>query len=323
MKRLLVAFFSLALILCVSACDGESDEMKANSPDFIYERCNDSGTPDENGEYLLFGSFPQTLKDDGVTVGTVADSRGYYLGSDGEYYAAIKAVPYDSRYTFSNGDIIEKDKIYYFKVEPIRWRILSEGEGDALILCDSIIANMAYQPTYSEEDGEYYTSANGAPHKTYSNSYEYSEVRRWLINDFYDVAFNGLQAEIILPTSLDNSIDSTGYDSNPYASGNLTDKVFLLSYKDITNENYGFFSDSETCDAERKIQTNDYSRATGAWMDSSSRNFRNGWWMLRSPDATSSHNVREVKPDGTCLDVNYVGDFSEGVVPALRISLDK
>ena len=108
-----------------------------------YVRVNKNNEGDAQGEYILFGEYPQTLKADDVTVGDVADEDGYYLGSDGARYAKVVADPIGS-YTFSDGSAVTSGNTYYFKVEPIRWRILSEDGESAFILADGILAKKAY-----------------------------------------------------------------------------------------------------------------------------------------------------------------------------------
>ena len=84
-----------------------------------------------DGDYIYFGEYPQTLKADDVTITSETDSRGYYLGSDGNYYAMVTADPYvdgmaadpTSKSTFTTGASVIEGEVYYFKVEPIRWRI--------------------------------------------------------------------------------------------------------------------------------------------------------------------------------------------------------
>lgn len=154
----------------------------------------------------MFGEYPQTIKANEVTVGTSADTRGYYLGSDGYYYAKVTATPYSSGYTFSTSATVSSGTVYYFKVEPIKWRILTESGGTALILCESIIANKRYAAS--------------------SNNYMNSEIRAWLNGEFYNKAFTALQQELIQITNVDNSVYSTGYSSNSYACANTNDKIF-------------------------------------------------------------------------------------------------
>ena len=95
--------------------------------------------------------------------------------------------------------------------------------------------------------------------KTAANNYKYSKIRAWLNATFYETAFSELQREIILTTTVDNSVYSTGYDTNPYVCEDTEDKIFLLSYREVTNSEYGFSSSSD-----REMQTSDYSRATRA-----------------------------------------------------------
>lgn len=54
-----------------------------------------------------------------------------------------------------NGNAVTDGTVYYFKVEPILWRILSQSDGTALILCDGIIANKAFT-----NDGDGYCGGN-------------------------------------------------------------------------------------------------------------------------------------------------------------------
>ena len=272
-----------------------------------------------SGDYIYFGEYPQTIKADDVTITETQDSRGYYLGSDGCYYAKVVADPDESSYTFSTGANITDGTTYYFKVEPIRWRILSEDGETAFILCDSIIANMAYQSRYYSSYGEYYTTANGAPDETYANNYKYSTVRAWLNNEFYNTAFSALQQEIIITTTVDNGVLSTGSSPNPYACENTEDKIFLPSLAEITNADYGFTTDFYHTET-REMLTSDYSRATGARMSTSSSYLGNGYWWLRSPNRGLSDGARFVDSN-IGISSTSVNNSSYGVVPALQIRL--
>ncbi len=266
-----------------------------------YTRINASGEPAVDGDYILFGEYPQTIKANGVTVGTTADGRDYYLGSDGYYYAKVTATPYSSGYTFSTNATVTSGTVYYFKVEPIKWRILEESGGTALILCESIIANKRYA--------------------TSSNNYMNSEIRAWLNNEFYNTAFNTLQQELIQITNVDNSVYSTGYSSNPYACANTNDKIFLPSYREMVNTAYGFSSNSSDDDTARRRLTSDYSRATGAYMDTGTSYYGNGDGWLRSPSYSGSDYARGVDDDGSIYDYSSVRSTPAGVVPALRLRL--
>ena len=290
-----------------------------------------------DGDYIYFGEYPQTLKADDVTITSETDSRGYYLGSDGNYYAMVTADPYvdgmaadpTSKSTFTTGASVIEGEVYYFKVEPIRWRIIAEENGEAFLLCDSIIANMEYQPTYEYESsvGGYCTTSNGAPSGTYANNYMYSNARVWLNETFYKTAFNRIQQGIVLTTEVDNSEESASPYGSPRTNKcvceNTSDKVFLLSVCEATSEAYGFAS-YITSDTARQMLTSDYSRATGAYMDTWSDNNGNGWWWTRSPYETNDKYTTKaylITETGVAFSSYDVGSNAGGVVPALRIQL--
>ena len=266
------------------------------------------------GDYIYFGEYPQTLKADDVTVGDVADEDGYYLGSDGERYAKVVADPNERDYTFSNGSKVTEGSTYYFKVEPIRWRILSESDGSAFILADGIIANHYYHHTSSS------TTIEGET--VYANNYKHSDIREWLNGEFLNTAFGEVAQGIIETTEVDNSVYSTRYNSNLCACENTFDKVFLLSRREATNSEYGFSSDYDD-DTARQMTVSDYARSTGAYMFQSWKGFDCGYWWLRSPYGGDSYNASHVdyygRADSDYFGSVYKGDY--GVVPALNIIL--
>lgn len=254
------------------------------------------------GDYIYFGSYPQTLKSESVTIDESTQTLdGYYLGSDGALYAKVVADPCYDGYTFSTGESVVEGITYYFKVEPIKWRILSEGGGEALILCESIIANKAYD--------------------TYDYNYANSDVRAWLNAEFYNTAFTTLQQSLIKTTEVDNSASTTGSSTNPYACENTFDKVFLMSYQEMLNPDYGFSTSSSTYDTARRRQTTDYSGATGAWMYPDTSYYGNGDWWLRSPYAYYGYNASFVDYRGYVNNYIHVYCVNIGVVPALNIQL--
>ena len=259
------------------------------------------GDKQDDAKHIYFGEYPQSVKADGVTVATEADERGYFLGSDGAYYAAVTAAPCWSEYKFSTGAAITGGEVYYFKVEPIRWRVLSENEdGTALLLCDSILANGAFDL----ED----------------NDYENSDLRVWLNAVFYLNAFDSEERMSILTVTVDNSAASTGAEDNPYACEDTEDKVFLLSVAEVTGKTYGFSADPTKSDAVRRKQTTDYARASGVWMSEEEDYYGGGYWLLRSPRHHASTFVCGVRPVGSVdyYDVDY--GYS-GIAPVVKIQM--
>ena len=311
-------------------------------------KCDECGVSIEtytrNGNKITFGSYPQTkvtdealasaLNSKAGTLPTSDNSQawtsyGYYVSGsvgnfmwyidveqDGEKYRGVYFTsyrPYIMTY-ISSADYSSQDDngyststVYWFKYEPISWTVLSENttDGTALILCDMII------------DSQQYDYENG----TYKNNYAESTIRKWLNENFYNTAFNELQKQIILTTTVDNSVESTGYSSNSYACENTQDKVFLLSYQDVINANYGFLSNYSDYDTARQKKPTDYAQAQGAWTSTITDCAGNGYWWLRSPNYDYSNLARVVSVFGHSSGRESVNEADGGVVPALQIRL--
>ncbi len=259
-------------------------------------KCNDILYKIE-GTYIYFGKYPQTIKANNVSVSSFANENGYFIGSDGFEYAKVVANTYSNGYKFSTGASIEKGKEYYFKVEPIRWEIITENGNDMFLLCDMVIENKRYDDTF--------------------NNYKDSEVRAWLNNEFYTKAFSDLQKAMIETSIVDNSVASTGLSENSYVCEDTQDKIFLLSYANATNNSYGLSSDNY----RKKIST-DFARANKIYMDVDPRNYGYSSWWLRSPVNSDNSYVYQVFSNGR---VDSVGDWVQnshvGIVPALQIKL--
>lgn len=257
-----------------------------------------------DGKFVFFGCYPQTVASTEAVeaMGTKEDADGYYTSVyDGERYAKVTSELQLKDFKFSTGAEVAEGNIYYFKVEPIKWRILFEREGTALILCENIIAKKCYAAI--------------------SNNYINSKIRTWLNNDFFNAAFNSMQQSLILTTTVDNSASSTGRNPNQYACANTNDKIFLPSYAEMVNTNHGFNSDCTIFDIARRRSTTDYTRALGAYMKTESLYYGNGDWWLRSPYYLNSYAARTVSTSGHVCSDNSVYHTIFGVVPALRLRL--
>ena len=283
----------------------------------VYERVDEEGNPDPEGKYLLFGYYPQSSKASNVTVDTgTQDSRGYYLGSDGEYYAQAE-----------DGN--------YYKVERLRWRILDDtyGDGTALIVCDVIVDQVAYQSNYTQS-GYYYYATDGSnilidndatvgegvdsSHQVYANNYKHSELREYLTGTFYDTAFNDNEKASIVLTEVDNSLASTSNNGGRSVCENTNDYVFALSYNDVNNTDYGFTSGSG--DPKKAFIVTDYAEANGASVNSASRYEGTGPGWLRSP-FDNGDGIYAFIVGGGYYYIYSVDDVDFGVLPALQIQL--
>lgn len=150
----------------------------------------------------------------------------------------IEIGDYDYSCNYNVGDVIEfgtykqsaikneNGETIGFNVEPLRWRILKIENGKALLFTEEVI------------DNKYYNSTSATVNGYYGNNYAHSDIREWLINDFYNTAFSSAEKTCIVATTLDNSAAPTSYNASgsytKYSSESTTDKVFLLS-KDEAN----------------------------------------------------------------------------------------
>ncbi len=290
--------------------DSSSEDSSVHEHDYQNGKCECGDTQEFIFEvvddYLYFGEYPQTLKATDVTVSETADENGYYLGSDNERYAKVSANPYlPDTYKFANGELIKTNSEYYFKVEPIKWQILSNDGETLKVVCASALINHKF---------------SGADNN--GNNYKDSAIRSWLNNEFYNTAFSASQQQLILLTAVDNSALTTAYSENKYACANTEDKIYLLSYA----EAFELTNSQMMSDLRKKIAT-DYARALGIRINTSEAHYGFANWWLRSPHDKANTYVPNyyalyVSSIGSLLETMEVIDSSNtGVAPALQINV--
>ncbi len=282
-----------------------------------------SSSPIINGNTVTYGIYPQTVLSDEELVSNlnndaIEQTNGWFLYR-GEYYAKVSANPYYKDYQFDNGTTIVRKTTYWFKCEPITWNVLSDANGEYYILSSVLLDVHCYYDFESAgyELDEYRTINNK---KVYHNNYEYSDIRSWLNNDFYNLTF-ALGNSHIQTITVDNSASTTYSDDNPYACDNTQDNVFLPSYQDYLNSSYGFSTDTYPDDA-RWCKTTDWTKARGAECSQEEDGNDYGDYWTRSPSngdygvASSVNYIGWVKPSEWGVDQSCVC-----VRPALSIKI--
>ncbi len=308
------------------------------------------------GDIVEFGSYPQTEVKDEATLNALNSqslnwiSYGYYSGNgetdfteltmeesdymkyadvtyNGTKYRAVKFTEYRPYYpTFSSSDSnseqddngYKTNTTYWFKYEPLKWRVLDPNDG--FLLSEAIIDSQAYRDIYFIDKDVYwgacYITENDRYYEDYANDYETSSIREWLNRHFYNTAFTFDQGTSIKITTLDNSAYTDEFSK--YDSQATNDKVFLLSYDEALNTNYGFNSNPQDYDAAKLANISDYAKCQG--LQSSSGNFAQ--WRLRSPGGVD-HLVTEVlSPDlvhGQYA-TSAIYDTRKGIRPAIKVS---
>ena len=232
------------------------------------------------------GEFAQTLVDDealhnALLNTTAMDETGYYVYGGERYEKRMVVIGYDDNF----------DEIYaprFYKVEPIRWRYLSQEGKKVQYRSENLLCEREWKNTDTLASGQKL------------NNYKESDIRKWLNGEFLNKAFY-YDRNLILPTDVDNSVSSTMDYSNSNICSNTKDRVYLLSKKDIYNENYGFVDD------ESRLA------------------YYNGevdYWWTRSPDASAQANGTYcVAKDGTATTGLYCGN-ERGIRPALTFQFE-
>jgi len=245
-------------------------------------------------QYVYFGVFPKTIRANSITVDeTESNSKTmgankYYKGTDQEWYVKCRENAYGTGdvYKYSNGvqaKQVSKNSYEWFKVEPIKWKVLTtnyNGTGKALLLAEDILtANVSYYISNSNRTINSKT--------VYPNNYKYSKIRAYLNGKFEEddlqskteytdkgflqTAFSETAQSLISVTDVDNSAESTGYTERnlltvkTYTCDNTSDKVFLLSNKDVKKAHYGF----ENGNSRIRFPT-DYAKANYAYQSNTS-----------------------------------------------------
>lgn len=175
--------------------------------------------------------------------------------------------------------------------KPIEW-IVMKKEGNQVLLLSKYVLDAK---SYNEGWGDV--------------TWEISDIRQWLNNEFYTTAFNKAEKAKI-QTSLIKNEDNSEYGTS---GGNDTeDKVFLLSEKEADT----LFSDEE----ERIAKATEYAEKLGVDINENSEE-KGAWWWLRSPGNDSFYAALVnyygwVYGDGIGVNCNVYG-----VRPALHLNL--
>ena len=173
--------------------------------------------------------------------------------------------------------------------KPIEW-IVMKNEGNQVLLLSKYVLDVK---PYNNEEWEAVT-------------WQTSDIRQWLNNEFYTTAFNKSEKAKI-QTSLIKNEDNSEHGTS---GGNDTeDKVFLLSEKEAET----LFSN----DDERIAKATGYAEKSGVYVNEK----KEAVWWLRSPGSSRDfaavvHNSGWVYGSGSYADGNY-----DGVRPALHLNL--
>lgn len=359
MKKIIKVMLLSALAVTVIGCSPLTDVGNNNPYKATYTftesvvELNDGkgGSLGVDGKYVLFGDFPQTLAESDVKFNEDPEKNGYYVGSDGNYYEKVTVTKApEGSYKFKDGITeIVTGQIKYFKVEPIKWRVLTEdfnGTKNALLFAEDILnSNVPYYEYQGKHRNESYANnykdsqirayLNGISY----NAYDVKNENKWLNKGFLQKAFSSNAQNKIAETTVKNDGESTtdaekilywangkepngieDSDFDDFTCEDTKDKIFLLSEQEVTAIEYGFAKQDVTGDNTKRIRIpTDYARANYSSMDKNDHYV--GVWWLRSPLYSDSDAARVIITSGYVNGSNKVNDLYVSIVPALCIKL--
>ncbi|MCM1160537.1 MAG: DUF6273 domain-containing protein [Roseburia sp.] len=282
----------------------EPSEGGINNP--VYDKDNDT----TKWSYVWFGSYPQSEVTDSAVIASIDSAIAAGNGSgdtgrdvwvDGIKYRRISKTDTNSEENFGSNDY------RYFKWERMKWRVLQNDGETLFLMADKGLDCRAYNECDSEIDDTAIT-------------WETATLREWLNNSFYHTAFNGQEAGDIVQKTVYAEDNSNGAGNSVISGGNNTqDSIYLLSYSEVTNTEYGFKGEAPYS-ASRRLQPSDYAYVMGALSEAEYEG--NCRWWLRSPGWREGY-AAEVLYNGSASDVGMDADTSGWgcVVPVLHINL--
>lgn len=198
--------------------------------------------------------------------------------------------------------------------EPVKWRVLSNGNQQLFLLSDQNLEVFQYHTEQENVTWEtstirswlngYGASANAGG----SNGTDYTG------DNFLNAAFSAGEQRAIATTTVVND-ENTDYGTD--GGNNTTDRVFLLSIEETDNRNYfPQFSSS-------RYSTNTAYVADGGKLGISMAEAGEGdWWWLRSPGSNNTMAAFIEEDGGDVYEGNPVNNKGAAVRPAFNLDLD-
>lgn len=310
-------------------------------------------------QYVTFGKYPQSEVEDEELLSRLNalpltfTSYGYYNGDgsmgsavqsdymtyadvafEGETYRAVRFSEHrsycchgDPAYNWQ-ATVFEyqyqPDQVYWYRFDPIRWIVLDANEG--LLVAENVldaqpINSVIYSKTPKADlySREFYKDAAC---KTVAADYYTSDIRQWLNTTFLETAFSEEETAQIAYSELDNAYQTQR--NKKLDSQDSTDRVFLLSYDEITNPTYGFSARAEKPDKNRVSYPSTYALIQGLWTNESGVSY---WWLRTAKSKTALNGATldlAVNYEGTIC-FSYLTPYSPdcidtGIRPAIRLA---
>lgn len=174
--------------------------------------------------------------------------------------------------------------------EAIEWIVLDKTGDSILVVSRYILDHQQYN-----EDKE-------------STTWEESDLREWLNDEFINKAFTEEEREYILTTELENEDNPKNGTPGGYST---EDKIFILSESDVEY----YMEDKE----DRFCKSTKYAEKHGVYVNHD--NGGGSWWALRTPGVYTSYVCYVSSGGGIQLDGRDVNETKLGVRPAMYVDI--
>ena len=245
--------------------------------------------------YIEYGQYPQTYVgaelnntlENAYNSGTIleepfisdpAEKRtAEVYRYNGQLYARLEdAYVRTSDIIFQNGEVAENGKNYWFKFEPIKWRILNYTEymngAPLMVIAEKVLNVIPFNS--SETDGNSWA--------------EHCLIREWLNGTFCANVFERTgDDKIIMEVEKKNNSFSSETDGTGVST---MDKIWILSVDEVTS----YFSSQN----DRIASPTDYSLVNFAAVWGNGTSNQRCYWWLRTSKSSETNRVKVVNPDG-------------------------
>lgn len=237
-----------------------TEELPTNYIDSPYIlKAGTDGSAGTEATYVLFGEWPQTVKTQDVEITEAIDQdKHLYLGSDGCKYFKMQANP--NAYNdglFSDGSSIVDGTEYYFKVEPIKWIVVTNdynGTGNALLYSEKIlISGIHYDMTIywlrdNSENNFVFKRSSSKDKNIYPSNYEYSFVRAVLNGLSYISHYGNTLIDSYKIDSYEIKFKDNGFLQNAFSSEGQN--LIATTYVYNGSESMRYYSGTKVADGE-------------------------------------------------------------------------
>ena len=324
-------FFAFIISLFIPVFAGAASKKDSNDYEFhstvtVLPKGTD-GSAGTGATYVYFGDWPQTIKAPSVTVNEKKSlkmgSSLYYQGDDGFWYAKLLENAGSEKSFYSDDSTASTSasgRSKYFKVEPIKWRVLTKdynGTGKALLLAEDVLDAMqfysAFELAESQDSSDLPQRQIDKKTSAYENNYKYSQVHAWLNGvEYYSIEKNktakksDYKGKGFLQAAFNSSAQKLLVQTEVNASGEVSkDKVFLLSKSEAADFVNGALS---------VRNPSDYALARGSSMPS----YEGTGYYLRD---AGDERLKVLGLAGGKLSSFTANAYGVGLVPAVLVSL--